>query len=387
MKYRVWIFCLILCLIRPAPAGTGAARTVQELPPGPWGRVRYAPLVVVPPADAIQEFINEQPGIRWFVMEPERQAARRWLVEQGVEEAVAGRLMAEAQRTLDPPGWMVLPAAETVLAMPREQRLRLYAGLAQWKENTRHRNPFRLSMEAGNSWQAIAGLPADLGQIFGQLVYTRGSMQVFADLSLMLAVLQEHPGAQAQFLRSICSERTLLATLFILPGDDIEALVRYWGGGGREEEIRPLIEAAARAEGELGVPVPLLLPGFARQVLYTYPGAGDRSPDCHYTSINFFNKEPDLRMFQGRYRDIFFNAFFEEVAPPPQFGDVIVMLDPAGTVVHSCVHIAGNLVFTKNGGQRSVPWILMDMAELMDYYGVEGNLSTKLYRRQALEGE
>ena len=39
------------------------------------------------------------------------------------------------------------------------------------------------------------------------------------------------------------------------------ALTRYWGAGGREEDVRPLIEAAARAGGEIGVPVPLLLPG------------------------------------------------------------------------------------------------------------------------------
>lgn len=371
-----------------AQAGANRTNVVREVLSGPWGRVRYTPLQVMPSTAAVQDFVNEPQQIRWFVMIKEQRDVEAFMLGHGFQPSVVSGLMSRGQATLDRRGWILFPEPETVLALTREARVRFYTALGVWIENPRHRSPFRLSDHAIEDWRTMAQLPKEALARFDELTYPRGTLTVFTDLPLMLNTMAGNPSAQSQFLRSICSESTYLATLRVLPGDSVDDLLTYWGAGGREEEVRPLIEAAARAGGEIGVPLPLLLPGFPRRVLYTYPEPQEmRFLDCHFSSINFFSREPDLRMLQGMYRDTFFNAFYEEVPAADRLGDVIILISPTGEVVHSCVRIAGELVFTKNGGQRTLPWMLMTLDDTLEYFSTEGQLTMKYYRRKVIDNE
>ena len=360
------------------------SRSVRDVAPGPWGRVRYVPLQISPPAAAVRGFLEETQEIRWFVMLRTREEVGTLLLNVGLDPDAVKGLLTRGGPTVDGRGWLLLPPPELVLGLPSDVRKRLYTALGQWQENPRHRSPFRLVDHASRDWREMAGLDDAVQARFERLVYDRGSLKVFTDLPLMLIAMKSSTAVQMRFLRSVCSESTYLATLRVLPEDDVDALARYWGVGGREEEVRPLIEAAGRAQGEIGVPLPLLLPGFPRQVLYTYAPPEDmRFLDCHYSSINFFNREADPRLLQGLYRDTFFNAFYEEVPEAGQLGDIMVMLSPSGEVVHSCVFLAGELVFTKNGGQRTLPWMLMTLGDLKEYFSTEGELTLRAYRRRA----
>lgn len=380
---------LLLALLWTATicAAPAATNLVREVAVGPWGQVRYTPLQVQPPGEYVREFLHESPVIRWFVMHPEREAAAEWLARQGLEAGVVKALFDRAQPTLDRRGWILEPSPEIVFGLKRDVRSRFYAALGEWAENPRHRSPFRLTDHASVTWRQLAELNPAVFQRFQALTYDRGSLTVFTDLPLMMIELAGDAEKQARFLRAICSESTYLATL-IVPPNAVDELVRYWGAGGREDEVRPLIEAASMAGGEMGVPVPLLLPGFPRRVLYTYPPPQDlRFLDCHFTSMNFFNAEADMRLLQGLYRDTFFNAFYEEVEAPRCLGDVIVLINSTGAVVHSCVEIAGELVLTKNGGQRTLPWMFMSLDDLKEYFSTEGALTTKFYRRRVVGTE
>ena len=375
------LLCGLTCWGQTAAEATKSA--VRDVTPGPWGRVRYVPLQISPPTAAVRGFLEETQEIRWFVMVRNREEVESFLKVAGLDQDIIKVLLARGNPTVDRRGWLLLPTPELVLGLPPDVRKKLYTGLSQWQENPRHRSPFRLVDHATRDWREMAGLDDAVQARFERLVYPRGSLKVFTDLPLMLIAMKGDVAVQTRFLRSVCSESTYLATLRVLPGDDVDALTKYWGVGGREEEVRPLIEAAGRAKGEIGVPLPLLLPGFPRQVLYTYAPPDDmRFLDCHYSSINFFNREADPRLLQGLYRDTFFNAFYEEVPEAGQLGDILVMLSPSGEVVHSCVFLAGELVFTKNGGQRTLPWMLMTLADMKEYFSTEGELVVRAYRRR-----
>ena len=56
--------------------------------------------------------------------------------------------------------------------------------------------------------------------------------------------------------------------------------------------------------------------------------------------------------------------------------------DPNGDVIHSCVYIADNIVFTKNGSASSSPWILMDLEDVIAFYSSEKPLDIQRYRRK-----
>lgn len=46
------------------------------------------------------------------------------------------------------------------------------------------------------------------------------------------------------------------------------------------------------------------------------------------------------------------------------------------------MHIADNILFTKNGRRRASPWILTTLAEMKAYYPVEGELRLLYFRKK-----
>jgi len=78
-------------------------------------------------------------------------------------------------------------------------------------------------------------------------------------------------------------------------------------------------------------------------------------------------------------------AAFARIQEPQQLGDVILMLDEAGGIIHACVYIAGPLVFTRDGGDRFIPFrfaYLKDVEALYRFYGV----TDFLYLRKKFDG-
>src|SRR5204863_134646 len=63
--------------------------------------------------------------------------------------------------------------------------------------------------------------------------------------------------------------------LRIYSDTDIDALVRYWGKGGMEPKIRPLLESVTKLPRPEGTSISLasILPPLARLRLFTFPGA------------------------------------------------------------------------------------------------------------------
>ena len=57
------------------------------------------------------------------------------------------------------------------------------------------------------------------------------------------------------------------------------------------------------------------------------------------------------------------------VNDPPRYGDVwLFRTGPEGSIEHSCVCIAGDVVLTKNGRNPLAPWVLMRMKEVQRRY-------------------
>src|SRR5207248_590158 len=129
-------------------------------------------------------------------------------------------------------------------------------------------------------------------------------------------------------------ERTFLMRLRITPETDIDALVRYWGRGGRGEELRPLLESMAQIPGGASVNISYLLPPFARVRLYTYARPTDATAgrqNCFWTALNFFNEDPDQRFVDADFAQRVLATDYEQVFGPAEFGDVISVRDPSGT--------------------------------------------------------
>jgi hypothetical protein len=89
--------------------------------------------------------------------------------------------------------------------------------------------------------------------------------------------------------------------------------------------------------------------------------------DCHWTSFNFFNQTPDDRFaVKGDLSDIV-AAQYEFVKAPTRLGDIILFFY-GDKLIHSCVYIAADVVFTKNGVGVGIPFIVEKMDNVVSYY-------------------
>ncbi len=127
------------------------------------------------------------------------------------------------------------------------------------------------------------------------------------------------------------------------------------------------------------------LPAFARERLYTFPlppKAGETVKDCHWSALNFLNEKVDDKLLDNAYASKYVQDHFYPIGQPSQCGDLIFLIGANGEVIHSAVHIAGDIAFTKNGANYAQPWILMRMDKLLKVYSSGTNTPKALYYRR-----
>ena len=105
-------------------------------------------------------------------------------------------------------------------------------------------------------------------------------------------------------------------------------------------------------------------------------------PDCHWTSLNFFNYDPHEYLLDSRLATSAVLENFSPVEPPYKYGDVLFFLNTTtGDAYHSCVHLADNLVFTKNGRNLLSPWLIMRLDDVKKIYLYRGDGRVQGFRR------
>ena len=217
-----------------------------------------------------------------------------------------------------------------------------------------------------------------------RLAYTNGSDVCFSDLQAVEHVL---PATDFQELvAQLYREPAYSLRLHVSPGSDVDALVKYWGKGGREKLIAPLLKGLARAPGGGSISISYLLPPFARLRLYTFPDAWNdptaSQQDCFFTALNFFNEKADTNYFDRGYTARFLAAECAETDASPALGDIIALKDSNGDIIHASVYIADGFVFTKNGINHVEPWILMRMADMVAIYFSHGTTGKAVVLRR-----
>jgi hypothetical protein len=90
--------------------------------------------------------------------------------------------------------------------------------------------------------------------------------------------------------------------------------------------------------------------------------------DCVFTSLNFFNQTVDTNLFDIAWREKYFNTEYAAIKDEPAFGDLVTLLDASNQALHTCVYIADDFVFTKNGVNNAQPWVLMKMSDMLGLY-------------------
>jgi hypothetical protein len=359
---------------------TGAVSSSDTIK-GPWGELRKVRMITEKPL----EFINVETATAernlWNFGPTDAGAIRKALAAAGVAPAVIDPLLATA-KTVD--GQLLAePEDDLILGLSGSDRTAVHRLLRN--AGITHLSVFPFCFPAGRLPRLLSDhvRPATASLLL-PMVYRVGKADCFSDLAPVLRALPDASERRA-LIRAMTQQETLLLEAVVRPDTEIEAMINYWGSPGRERNLRSLLESLSEVPGGSVVDAVYLLPPFVRERLYTYPEGplpGGRDYDCHWTSLNFFRSEPDMSFLNPPAVAEALAKDYETIPAPAKPGDIVLYTVNGKQVVHSCVYIADDVVFTKNGANPMQPWVFMSMAELETVYPAEEPYTVLFYRKR-----
>jgi hypothetical protein len=366
-----------------APPGTASSAASK----GPWGILEY-------------EKIPLANSSRFFADSSQRLQTPRWIFEgftpTQLRELFAACSFNAEQKSffLDTNHWVTLtnglaisPPDALIQKLSQPTRQLIYPVLARDPANYAQSRPYRMPLRGLDERFAESGLNAARIELIRSQTYTNGgSLCVCADrpFSSMFDTNELQ-----RVMRALYTTPTWLVRLRLERDTDIEALVRYWGVGGRETSIRSILASLARNRGGDSINIASLLPPFPRLRLYTYPDpytdAAIMQEDGIYTALNFFSEQPDPQYLDRDKARSELERDYDSVRSASMLGDIIMLVNAAGEAVHVCVYVADGIVFTKTGANALQPWVLMKLPDMLTFFPSDTPQRLVVYRRKALE--
>lgn len=350
--------------------------------PGPWGELEVRTVYLEPPESLLAVVAKPSTVTRWTFEQTTPAAVRETLVRAKVPAEVIERLFSPVRLVTSGNSVVLLPEAQDLTALSEESRSALYVELAKHAANEYQRDPVFVLGGDVDDWLQGASLTPAQQALFRRLLWKRGGALVFSDVQALL-VLAKNPEEVNAVFRSVTRVRSLIVELRLPLVADRKAFIDYWTHGQEDPSRLAFINAVTQRRARQTVDITHFLPPMIRQRAYTFPemelGLKGRFPDCHWTSLNFFNPAPKDTYLDTKQAAEHLLKDYEVVDAPYRFGDVLCFLDE-GEGLHTCVHIADDIVLTKNGDSILAPWALMQLKDVDAIYRRTPNTRVQGYR-------
>ncbi|MFZ9979509.1 MAG: hypothetical protein ACO3HN_06150 [Opitutales bacterium] len=359
-----------------------AAEPAWVTKPGPWGDLQVRAVYLEPPENILAVVAKPSSVTRWTFEQTTINGVRTIMEKSGVEAPLIDRLLGPTQVVVSGNNVVVLPKVEDLVLMSQTARSALYLELAKSPANEYQRDPVFIHGGDIDDWLAESDLGKPQQELLRKLLWRRGAALVFSDIQALLT-LSSGPDEVAAVFRTITRVRSLLVELSLPLKEGRSTFIDYWSAGQLNSERTPFLVAITRRRAPQTIDITQLLPTLARRRVYTFPtasmGLKGRLPDCHWTSLNFFEEEPkDVYLDSAKASEHLLTDFVA-VDPPYKFGDVICFLE-RGEGLHTCVQIADDIVLTKNGESILAPWTFMLLKDVDDIYRRSADTRIQGYR-------
>jgi hypothetical protein len=380
---RPVLWLLVLCTIALAASATcptGEDALPKEVGfisnPGPWGRLHCYYFYLEAPDSVVDRVPLPDTQPRWRLLESEVESFQKLVRSTSLPPEAADALFEPRQVLRTNQGVNVFPSHRLIEALSEADRQRIYEHLAGNGLNPLHQYPIFFLSGSVDEWARDSGLrPALVDSIRG-LAYHRGHSLAFSDIPTLIS--KATSDAEVQFIKKkLTRTRTIIARLELDGETDVPSLLNYWSTGLnlRRKELDPLMRTTSALPGAQLLDIVHLLPALPRKLLYTFPGdeflTHARLPDCHWTTLNFFNYSAQDYYLDTRLAASSIIENFVPVSAPFRFGDVLLFMDGKGGAFHSCVYIADDLVYSKNGANPLLPWVLIELRDLRQMYNLD----------------
>jgi len=366
--------------VTPAAGSNSAAFYANK---GPWGKLQCFYVFIEAPTEMMDEVPTPDTKTRWSFPASDAGRLPALFEEAGLPKSFSDVLLDPAHRIIEEGKLHLFPPLEMLAAMTPAMRNVIYPELAKLPDNKYHASPVLITTDTVEEWYRTSELPAEIVSGIRRMAYNRGDCIAFSDVPAILNYARSDSEARRIF-KACTRTRALMVRLELSKNDtNVEEILGYWstGLGLRRNDIEPIIESIIETEGVDRLDIVHLLPALTRRLLYTYPDSEMSRegvlPDCHWSSLNFFNYSPHDYLLDGRLATSSVLEDFQQVDPPYQYGDLLFFVDALkGDAFHSCVYLADDIVYTKNGRNAFSPWILTKLDDVKKIYfsGVNGRI-------------
>ncbi len=361
-------------------------RELVRSAPGPWGQLEYYEVPLECPDTYLDYLVLPSQQIEWSYPKQAFEKPRDLLLAAGLDESVIGPLLDHANLITDDELSRLYPTEQALLDLPFQSRARLYSFLSQIGENPYIRRPIYINDENLSAWFSGSQAPRTAIQDVAKLAYPtpRGRGYFLADFPLTLRQATSAAEENA-LLQALLRQRGLIARLILDEQSLTTEIADYWTAGYKNKAVMPIFESVVRESGQGTIDITHLLPANAREYINRFPDVADgingRFPDWFWTCNNFFRVAPVDIYADSPERDAIVARDFEAGVPPLQFGDML-LLHSGDHIIHGCIHIADDIVFTKNGADLYSPWILMKIDDVLAHHDLLGGVTMSVHRRR-----
>lgn len=372
----------------PIPGGRQASAAIVKSAVGSWGRLEYFPVFMEAPLSLVERFPIPSSRPKWAFPSSSLPQLSDFLTNAGLEHHTIDALLAKDAVIQDGDMAYVFPPLTLLESLTSIQRTVIYAELRKYPANEFHAEPVLITSGVVDDWFHSSKLRPEIIAKIKQYTYERGDTMAFSDLPALMNYAQGEQEARA-IVKALTRTRALMVKLLIESRADIETVMTYWTTGLnlRRKDMEPMLESIVDVGAER-LDIAHMLPPLPRKLLMTYPDTGMAKegifPDCHWTSLNFFNYNPQPYLLDSRLATTAVLERFNPIDPPYKFGDILFFLDSQrGDAFHSCVYIADDVVFTKNGRNVLSPWIFTKLEDVKKVYLFDNNGRIQGYRNKS----
>lgn len=353
---------------------------------GPWGTLEYYPIRLEPPTSQLWKSLFGERVVWNFGVLTETGALAE-LRGIGFADEILETLRSEGVWVRAKTGLEVTLPDSVADNITPENRL----ALAEWlhANNYDFFNRITVNIEGGDfSAFTPDKVSPEILELVKSRSFVRNGVLSFMDLPHVIRKIGDSKEEREAFIRTIFSTRSLVVRLVINESTDLATIVDYWSQGGRASRVESMVKGVQATIGVDKIDIVHLLPPLPRRYLYAFSRISDRgvhnTPDCFWASVHFFKRNPSPRVLDSLSLEHYLAYDFTEIPGEEglRFGDIVCLLRPDNdSFLHSYVHIADDIVFTKNGASYAHPFILTLKSDMMSRYLHEGEFNTRVYRR------
>lgn len=337
---------------------------------GPWGSLREYPISIWAPEDRITKELVEPPPTTWSFPNQSRSQVHATLGSR-VTEQERSSFGEKSQGRETSGGYELRPDEGWLQRLSPNSRRLIYQFVNQFGANLKS---YAHIMPEGweTIWREVFNLSPSTIELARSLTFPHADRTWLCDRILLL---HQTPSAERIRMVQALTYRASLRLSVRCSSDSIDRVRRYW---------RCDRQAARFLSVDGETDAMHLLPEFAKVRLYQFPTvrASDERVDCFYSAANFLNSSPDQGFLEENYFKQALDTKYRRV-PSPGYGDMILMAKRVGNsidAIHAAAYVANDIVFTKNGGAVTQPWMLSRISDMEAEYSFSGPVETAYFR-------